>query len=105
MRRVIAATGTGIFLALVLIGSRGQPGGNDSPPPTKLPPALGAIHPWLSPDGDAVAFSYQGGILVAPRGGGTMTLLSAGEGNDTEPAWSPDGKRVAFVRGTAVKLV
>ena len=71
----------------------------------KLPSAIGAIHPRLSPDGASVAFSYQGGIWVVPRGGGTMTLLSTGEGDDTEPAWSPDGKRIAFVRGGAVKLV
>src|SRR5262245_51373060 len=104
MRRALAALGTCGIFAFVLFGSRAQPRG-EPPPATKLPPAIGAIHPRLSPDGSAVAFSYQGGIWLAPRGGGTMTLLSAGEGDDTEPAWSPDGKRVAFVRGAAVKLV
>ncbi len=105
MKRVIAALGTGGILALVLIGSRGQPNGAKPPAAEKLPPAIGAIHPRLSPDGASVAFSYQGGIWVALRDGGTMTLLSGGEGEDTEPAWSPDGKRVAFVRGGAVKVV
>jgi hypothetical protein len=71
----------------------------------KVPRALGAIHPRLSPDGTAVAFSYQGGIWVAPRAGGTMRLLAPGEGPDTEPAWSPDGQRIAFVRGAGVKVV
>ena len=51
MRRALAALGTGGILALVLIGSRGQPGGKDPPRPGKLPPAIGAIHPRLSPDG------------------------------------------------------
>jgi Tol biopolymer transport system component len=34
-----------------------------------------------------------------------MTLLTPSQGFDTEPAWSPNGKRVAFVRGGAVKVV
>jgi hypothetical protein len=34
-----------------------------------------------------------------------MTLLTPSQGLDTEPAWSPDGKRVAFLRGVAVKVV
>src|SRR5437868_14483651 len=105
MRRAIAAVGTAVFVALALIGSRGRPGGAELPRPGKLPTAIGAIHPRLSPDGAAVVFSYQGGIGVAPRGGGTMTLLSTGEGDDTEPVWSPGAKRIAFVRGAAVKLV
>src|SRR5947209_8540406 len=104
MRRTLAALGTGGIFAVVLIGSRAQPGA-ESPPPAKLPAAIGAIQPRLSPDGASVAFSYQGGIWVVPRTGGTMTLLSTGEGEDTEPAWSPDGKRIAFVRGAAVKLI
>ena len=70
-----------------------------------MPKAIGAIHPRLSPDGNTLAFSYQGEIWTAPRTGGTMTLLTPSEGFDTEPAWSPDGKRIAFVRGAAVKVV
>src|SRR5262249_50537225 len=105
MRRALAVLTTGGILALALIGSQRQPGADKPPLPGRHPPAIGAIHPRLSPDGASIVFSYQGGIWLTPRAGGTMTLLSTGEGDDTEPAWSPDGKRVAFVRGAAVKLV
>jgi hypothetical protein len=73
--------------------------------PAKLPKALGAIQPRLSPDGSTLAFSYQGEIWTGPRTGGVMTLLTPSQGLDTEPAWSPDGKRIVFIRGGGVKMV
>ena len=65
MRRTLAAFGTGAILALVLMGSSGQPRG-DGPPTTKLPPAIGAIHPRLSPDGSSLAFSSRGQVVRVP---------------------------------------
>src|SRR5262249_47553581 len=102
-RRRIAQVATLLVFALVLIWSRGDRSEKE-PPAVKLPKALGAIQPRLSPDGSTIAFSYQGEIWTAPRIGGTMTLLTPSEGADTEPAWSPDGKRVAFLRGGSVKV-
>lgn len=101
-RRMIAGLASVLVLLPVVIGSRGE-----RPPErtTTLPKALGAIQPRLSPDGSTVAFSYQGEIWTGPRTGGTMTRLTPSQGLDTEPAWSSDGKQIAFLRGTAVKLV
>lgn len=97
MRSLLAILGAGALMALavVLSGGNGGPAVQGSP----LPLALGAIHPRLAPDGQALAVSYLGAIWVMPAGGGALSRLSAGEGFDHEPAWSPDGKRLAFVRG------
>jgi hypothetical protein len=99
----MAQLGTVLVFATTLILSRGDKAVEE--PAVKLPTALGAIQPRLSPDGSTVAFSYQGEIWTSPRTGGTMTLLAPSQGFDTEPAWAPDGKRIAFVRGGTVQLV
>src|SRR5436309_4316659 len=61
--------------------------------------AFGPVHPRLSPAGDRVVFSYQAALWLMPASGGTMTRLTSGDGFDTEPVWSPDGKRIAYVNG------
>src|SRR6516164_3248346 len=102
--RLIAALGSVLILLPALIWSRGdRPAAR--PTKAKLPKALGAIQPRLSPDGGSIAFSYQGEIWTGPRAGGTMTRLTPSQGLDTEPVWSPDGRCIAFLRGGVVKLV
>ena len=59
----------------------------------------GAVFPRLSPQGDSVVFSHQGSIWRIPRTGGAMQQLTDGAGFDVEPTWSPDGQRIAFIRG------
>jgi Tol biopolymer transport system component len=103
-KRLFAALGTVAILLLALVWSWGQKPG-EGPAAVKLPQAIGAIQPRLSPDGGTIAFSYQGKIWTCPRTGGTLTLLIPSQGFDGEPAWSPDGKRIAFVRGGLVKVV
>ena len=63
--------------------------------------------PQLSPDGEKVAYAWSGpagdnwDIYVKALGVGTTPLrLTENPGDDMGPAWSPDGKHVAFVRVT-----
>jgi hypothetical protein len=59
--------------------------------------AFGGIQPALSPDGRVITLSFQGAICRMASGGGALTRLTRGEGWDVESAWSPDGKRIAFI--------
>jgi dipeptidyl aminopeptidase/acylaminoacyl peptidase len=63
--------------------------------------------PQISPDGSAVAFvrvvvnrqedSYDSSVWVVPTSGGEPRPMTTGR-RDTSPRWSPDGRRLAFLR-------
>ncbi len=51
----------------------------------------------LSPDGNHIAVVVHGELFLMPAGGGKAKRLTEHPGNDRDPAWSPDGKRLLFV--------
>ena len=61
---------------------------------------VGARDPAISPDGSTVAVSILGKIWLLPIEGGTARQLTDGASWDTRPAWSPDGRFLAYAART-----
>lgn len=57
--------------------------------------ALGIVAPAISPDGKSVAFVALGDLYVMPIGGAPQNL-TRDAAMDAEPAWSPDGRYLAW---------
>ena len=95
MRRLlVVVVTTGMLAGLLAAVQRPELAREIAAPATN---AIGAIQPRVSPDGQTIAVSYQGALWTLPRAGGVMTRLTNDAGYDIEPAWSPDGQRIAFV--------
>ena len=62
------------------------------------------LYPTFSPDGSQVAFSWDGDkqnnfdIYVKLIGAGPPLRLTTDSADDFKPAWSPDGRSIAFLR-------
>ena len=54
-------------------------------------------NPALSPDGQWLAFDWNGDIWLASSAGGLAKPLTANPAKDSQPKFSPDGKEIAFV--------
>jgi serine/threonine protein kinase len=72
-------------------------------------------HPTFSPDGEQVAFAWNGpkqdnwDIYVTLVGSSNVRRLTSDPAPDTQPVWAPDGRQIAFVRerpdGSTIQLV
>ena len=89
-----------------------------APPPHVVP--FAALegprgHPTFSPDGEQVAFEWNGArhdnsdIYVTLVGSSDIRRLTTDPSADSNPTWSPDGRQIAFLRerpdGTTIQLV
>lgn len=64
----------------------------------KQPVGLGTW-PALSPDGSHLAYSGADGLYIVDLATSEENLLPGTNENDYSPLWSPDGTKIAFVRG------
>lgn len=53
-------------------------------------------HPAVSPDGQTIAFSWQGDIWTVPVKGGTASRLTVNDATEDNPVWTPTGGQIVF---------
>jgi Tol biopolymer transport system component/DNA-binding winged helix-turn-helix (wHTH) protein len=94
-------TGAGLWLFL-------RPSSNPVSPPIRIRPltSFAGVESYgaISPDGDKVAYTWNGGsgrsehLYVQLIDGSEPLQLTREDRRDYSPAWSPDGNRIAFLR-------
>ena len=110
-RGVLPWAGAGLLVVVGTLGwwllSTRSPSAPTAPPKIASFTTDGGLksYPALSPDGERVAYTWAGtaddnwDIYVKALGAGAEPLrLTRDPANDWAPAWSPDGRQIAFVR-------
>jgi Tol biopolymer transport system component len=64
-----------------------------------IPGTAGARNPSWSPDSRRLVYDVAGTIAVVDVQSGARRILTSPRGReDSDPAWAPDGRTIAFVR-------
>ena len=50
----------------------------------------------ISPDGQTIAFCYQGDIFTVNAAGGQARQITTSSYHEADPVWSADGKQLIF---------
>lgn len=57
---------------------------------------MAVFYPKISPDGQSIAYSWVGDIWIADIGSGACRRVTDNVAYDSNPAWFPDSRKIAF---------
>ncbi len=80
----------------LLIALSATLGAGTPPSAPMVPVSVGWHDPAVSPDGTRIAAALSGRIWMVPIAGGKAEPVTSGSGWDQHPAWSPDGRFLAY---------